>query len=350
MKYLLSVFLFLSASVSAQQLDILLIGASHNYSTYAPQDFSGIHRKIKQFQPTAFFGEFLSKEDEQNLMDYWCKQDNLKRLKILRSNRDINAAALPATIARLRELSVRNPQDYRLKVDLAHAYYLNQDVSNGHYQYWLVLNHLQQKPDQELEHYLSTVLSPQSDVTGRSMKRLRTSEYATIAFPMMHEMGIRELVPMDCQDFDLNWSAAAVAFYNKFEAMKKDTNASFASALKTMLDRRDAGFRKYAGMEKKSAHVTEWLNTDEASAISASGDFFFKEMYDLEAFPKAEMQAQLHWWMKRNSGMCENVVKRARSLKAQKVVVIVGANHRKFMQDLLEATPGVRVKNIYEIK
>lgn len=52
----------------------------------------------------------------------------------------------------------------------------------------------------------------------------------------------------------------------------------------------------------------------------------------------------------RNQGMCENVVNKARNLGTKKVVVIVGANHRKYMQDILKKMPNVFVKNINEIE
>ncbi|MCF0055279.1 hypothetical protein LXL81_05870 [Dyadobacter sp. CY356] len=97
---------------------------------------------------------------------------------------------------------MQKPNDYHIKADLAHAYYLNQDVSNGHYQFWKVFSQLQQAPDTLLENYVNKLLSPHLDTTGRSMKRLKTSEYALIAFPMMLEMKIKELLPMDCQDYD----------------------------------------------------------------------------------------------------------------------------------------------------
>jgi hypothetical protein len=350
MKYSFLLLLFLSINVHAQKLEILLIGASHNYSNYPQQDFSSIHSKIKKFKPTAFFGEFLSKEDEQNVMDYWCKQDNIKRLETLRENRNLTTEELPKTIDSLRKRALLNSEDYQLKADLAHAYYLNQDVSNGHYQYWQVLSHLQKVPNVELDNYVRKLLSPELDVTGRSMKRLKTSEYALIAFPMMMEMKIQELLPMDCQDFDLNWSASALVFYKKFEFFKKDTIASHANQLKIILAKRDEGFKKYASIEKNSKNVTEWLNTDEASVISSSGDFYFPEMYGMKGFPKEEMLSQIHWWLMRNKGMCENVVNRSRSLNAEKVIVIAGANHRKYMQHMFEKMPNVTVRNINEVK
>ena len=348
MRYFIFFILFISINAKAQDVEVLLIGVSHDYSKYQIQDFASIHNKIRTFQPDAFFGEFLSKEDERLVMDYWCKQQNINRLKKLRSNRTIADELLPGTIDSLKNLSLLKPGDYRVKVDLAHAYYINQDVANGHYQFWQVFDYLQQKPDTELEKYVNKLLSPQLDTTGRSMKRLKTSEYAFIAFPMMRETGIRELLSMDCQDYDLNWQASWVAFDTKFNLFKNDATSSFEKQLKANLAAINKGYEKYKSIEKSSKNVTEWLNTDEASAISASGDFYLPVMYDVKGFPKEEMLSKIHWWIMRNKGMCGNVVNRARAAGAKKVVVIAGANHRKYMQDIFKTMPNVRVRNINE--
>lgn len=344
MKYLIILFFFISVNTRAQDLEILLIGVSHDYSKYPKQDFSAIHSKIRKFQPDAFFGEFLSREDERLVMDYWCKAQNINRLKNLRNNRSIADQQLPSVIDSLTKLSLLKPNDYRVKADLAHAYYLDQDVANGHYQFWQVFDHLQHEPDGQLENYFNKLLSPQLDTTGRSMKRLKTSEYAFIAFPLMREMGIRELHAMDCQDYDLNWQASWVAFDSKFDLFRKDASTSVGKQLKANLAAMDVGFQKYSSMEYSSKNLTEWLNTDEAAAISASGDFYMPIMYDLKGFPKEEMLSKIHWWIMRNKGMCDNVVSRARKLGAKKVVVIAGANHRKYMQDIFEKMPNVLIR------
>jgi len=62
------------------------------------------------------------------------------------------------------------------------------------------------------------------------------------------------------------------------------------------------------------------------------------------------MLSQIHWWMMRNQGMCDNVVKQAGALGLKRVVVIVGANHRKFIQDIFKRMPNVTVKNINEFQ
>ncbi|MCC5626146.1 hypothetical protein, partial [Nostoc sp. CHAB 5715] len=65
------------------------------------------------------------------------------------------------------------------------------------------------------------------------------------------------LLPMDSQDYDLNWSASAVAFNSKFEQLKQDTTVA---ELKAMLAKRDKGFERMGGIEKTSKNVTEWLD------------------------------------------------------------------------------------------
>lgn len=348
MRRLFLLFLFIPNNIIAQKLDIMLIGVSHNYSQYPVQDLSGIHNKIKKFQPEAFFGEFLSSEDEKLVMDYWCKQDNIKRLKNLRSSRSIPADQLTGKIDSLKKLSIADPRNYQLKVDLAHAYYLNQDVANGHYQFWKVFDHLQREPNQQLAAYTDRILRPDLDTTGRSMRRLKTSEYALIAFPMMQQLGISSLMAMDCQDYDLNWNASWAAFDAQFDLFRKDTSASFKTELRSYLSKINRGFARFDSIEKHSTNVTEWLNTDESSAIAASGDFYLPEMYTMNNFPKEEMISKIHWWLMRNKGMCDNVVNRAKKAGVKRVVVIAGANHRKFMQEIFEKIPNVRVRNINE--
>jgi len=180
------------------------------------------------------------------------------------------------------------------------------------------------------------------------MRRLQTSEYALIAFPTMRKLGISELMAMDCQDYDLNWNASWAAFDSRFDKIRKDSTSSLAKQVKPYLEKINFGFKKYDNIEKTSNNVTEWLNTEEASQIAASGDFYLPEMYQLKDFPIEEMTSKIHWWIMRNKGMCDNVVKRAKAKGAKKVVVIAGANHKKYMQDIFAKMPGVKVRNINE--
>ncbi|MFC4143499.1 DUF5694 domain-containing protein [Pedobacter mendelii] len=345
MRCYITIFLVLGifAQGFGQKVKILLIGASHDYSKSQDQNFSNIHQRIRAFKPSAFFGEFVSPEDEATLMDYWCKADNLKRLKKLRSTRHIPLDKINRVIDSLKVISERDNDNFYLKSDLAHAYYLAQDAANGHYLYWQVYDHLNKSADSKLEKYVDSLLCPKQDVSGRSMKRLANSEYAFIAFPMMKEFGITRLLSMDCQDYDLNWTASAIAFHNKFKVFQKDSLATAYKAIAALLEKRDKGFKKYQEMERSSNVFTEWLNTDEAADILASGDFYFNELYNFKNFPKEEILSQIHWWKKRNEGMCMNIVNRANEIRAKRVVVIVGANHRKFMQEIFQKIPNIEV-------
>jgi hypothetical protein len=346
MRYILLILCLITTGARAQKLEILLIGVSHNYATYPVQDIGSIQQKILKFRPDAFFGEFLSREDERLVMDYWCKGANNKRVEMLTRNRPINPGSLPRVIDSLKKATQSRPSDYRAKVDLAHAYYLYQDVANGHYQYWKVYSHLKSSSDNSLQQYVDHVLSPKLDTTGRSMRRLQTSEYALIAFPLMQQLGIGELLAMDCQQYDLNWNASWAAFDAKFDRKRKDGNSTLGKQIGPYLEKINVGFKKYDEVEKTSNNVTTWLNTDEASQISASGDFYLPEMYQLKDFPMEEMASKIHWWVMRNKEMCSNVVERAKAKGVKRVVVIAGANHRKYMEDIFAKMPGVNVRNI----
>ncbi len=71
-------------------------------------------------------------------------------------------------------------------------------------------------------------------------------------------------------------------------------------------------------------------------------------MFGATNFPENALTDMLHFWQLRNEGMCQNVVNRARALGVNRVVVGVGANHRKIMLDLLRAMPGVTVYTLNE--
>jgi len=202
---------------------------------------------------------------------------------------------LPKLLDSLRKLAEKQPENFYLKTDLAHAYYLDQDVSNAHYQFWQVYNHLQKHPNIKLNKYVDDLLAPELDTTGRSIKRPKTSQYALIAFPMMEELKQTTLYSMDCQDYDLNWNASWAAFDAKFNAFKNDTTSSIKQDLALQLDHLNNGFKKYEAIEKSSEKVTEWLNSDEASNILASGDFYLTEMYSINNFPVEEMRSKIHW-------------------------------------------------------
>jgi hypothetical protein len=348
MKNILLLICLMASPLMAQNIEVLLIGTSHDYSKNPPQDFSNIHQTIRAFKPDAFFGEFRSVEDEKQLMDYWCKSFNNERIARLRQLRNTPEAALPKIISDLKIKLERDPNDWKSRVDIVHAYYLNQDVANAYCQNWLIFHNKNKPIDSTAFDYLKLILEPKVTSVKQAIKQYSQSEYHYIAFPMMQEMGFKEIYPMDCQVYDLNYQVSDSLLFTKYDALKKDSINCFTTAFKKLEAEMEAGYAKDKEMDKSNTHLTEWINTDEANKLAASFDYFLPEMYDLPCFPREELRSKLHWWNMRNEGMCENTVVRARKLGVKRIVVLAGGSHRKPMQEIFQKMPNVKVWNINE--
>ena len=352
-KLLLLCAMVITHLLSAQKTDILIIGASHDYSNNIPQDFNKIHEKIRKFKPDAFLGEFRTPEEERVLMNYWAKSTVFDRDKRLLSKRFISEKDLPKVISELEKKVKKNPKDMKTRVDLAHAYYLDYNSSNAFFQIWQVIQSLKNKPDDDLFEYSKLVLSPKLDSLKKTIDYFSNDEYDKIAFPMMKELGIKQIYPMDCQTYDLNYQAAIEKFYTEIgvldSLMDVDSTSQLAIAYKNAYKKYNDQLKGHRALRKTNKYYTEYANTDEAAAIMLSADYLLPEMYDMEKFPKQSGLAAQYWWQMRNEGMCDNVLQNIQKLHAKRIVIIVGANHRKGMQDILRKIPYINVMNINEI-
>jgi Family of unknown function (DUF5694) len=346
MKKIILFLMLLSNLSRAQNVEILLIGALHDYSKAAPQDFSKIHQKIRQFKPNAFFGEYRSKEDERLLMNYWCKSFNNERIERLKAKRQIAEKDLPKVIADLKARIIQNPNDWKARIDISHAYFLDQDVANAYFQMWQVYNNKNVPPNPDIFEYSKPIFLPTVDSLHKAIKNYSGSEYDYIAFPMMIELGMKEIYPMDCQVYDLNYSTAVDSFWSKYDIFQKDTIEGYNAAFKKLEKDMYAAQSKRKKLEKLDKYFTEYVNTDESGKVNLTFDYMVPEMYDFKGFPKAEVLSAIHWWNMRNEGMCQNTVERAKKLGVKKIVIIVGANHRLGMQAIFEKMPNVKVWNI----
>ena len=344
-KFALLIMLFANLSF-AQNVEILIIGASHNYGENSTNDFTKIQDKIRQFNPDAFFGEYRSKEDERLLMDYWAKSGNIERLKILKAKRQITEKDLPKVIADLKAKIAKNPADWKAKIDIAHAYFLDQDVPNAYFQLWQVYNRKSASPNDEIIKYSEMVVPTEVDSLRKPIKRYFTSEYHYIGYPMMLEMGFKEIYPMDCQVYDMNYQSSVNAFWTQYEEFQKDTIEGYNADFKKLEKAMYIAQNKKNKMEKTDKYFTEYANTDEAGKIGLSFDYLVPEMYDFKGFPKEAILSAIHWWNMRNMGMCENTINRAKALGVKRVVVLVGYNHRMGMQAIFQNMRNVKVWNI----
>src|SRR5690606_36431842 len=93
-----------------------------------------------------------------------------------------------------------------------------------------------------------------------------------------------------------------------------------------------------------------FMSTDMYADFSDVLNFYGgPKFYDLPGYPKEAVLEMLHWWQKRNEGICENIIRQATEKGATKVVMGVGAAHRKGMEDIFAKMPHVKVVNYNDL-
>lgn len=356
LKVIILFFLGISGTnAQSEQLEILLIGASHNYAE--AQDVSGVHQKIAAFKPEAFFGEWLSPEDEKRVHDYWNKENVKARTKRLYDKRPIAEEKLPGVIAELKQKVNSNPSDFKAKVDLAHAYYLGLDAGNGYYQMWQVSKALKRNPaDAALFEYAKLVLSPWTDSLHKVINAYSNNEYDLIAFPMMQKLGLQEMYAMDSQEFDPFWGEAwaysdsLASLYE--QQIKRDSLSAEALQYKAIRKKeKDLALLYKNGVPGYGPNrKTELLNTPQVDDYLFRVNIVSPELLTLRGFPAHAFQEKLHWWMMRNITMCQNTIDRAKAGGFKRVAVIVGAGHRYSMATLFSQMPGVKLVNLLDLR
>lgn len=342
------------AQTPTEDLTVLMIGASHDYDSKIKQDLSGLHTKIRVFKPDAFFGEWLSPEDERALKDYWNKEGVMKRHERLKARKTISDSQLPAEIARLEKNLDANPQDMKNRIDLAVAYYLNFDAGNGYFQMWNVAKHLEKNPkDTVVFNYARKAFFTSAiDSVHKAIKPYVHDEYDYIAHPMMVEFGFKKIYPMDSQRWDLQWSKAwndadSVLFanINKYKTDSTSEMGKKVNQIRKIVNARMAYLYEDAGKIYGESHITEALNGPQITEWLFKINLWAEEYRQLEFFPADLFGQKFHWWWHRNNDMCINTLTRAKANGFKKVVIVVGANHANIMTNRFREM-GVKVINI----
>jgi hypothetical protein len=343
-----------SAQTPTQELQVLMIGASHEYSPTPKQDLSGIHAKIRAFKPDAFFGEWLSSEDEKAIKTYWNKKNVLKRDERLRARKKISEAELPIEIARLEKIVAQNPDDMKARVDLAVVNYLNFDSGNGYHQMWHVAKYLEKNPKetQLFDYAYKQFLPVKMDTLQEMINNYINDEYDYIAFPMMKELKQKTIYPMDSQRWDNEWSKAWTdadsVFWGKMEEYKKDSTSVIGLKVKELrakVKQRMKYLEEDASKVYGETHGTEALNGPQMTEWLFRINFYADEYRELPFFPADLYGLMTHWWWHRNNDMCQNTISRSKANGFKKVVIVVGANHAAWMTKIFTEN-GIKVTNI----
>lgn len=349
MKTLLTIALLLVSLFAIAQnrpLDILIVGTSHNYGKNPTEDFTALIDRIARFQPDAVYGEFLSGPDYDALADYWNKATTEKRLAYMKA---INypAPANPATfIRKMTALLNDHPNYHQDRMKLARALYLNRDFANARYQLYRLDKARPNFGAEEIAAYKAILGEPDSVYTSRS------SEYHNLAFPLMDKLRIDRMGAMDSQRHDLAWSAAWGAADSLFRIWDAGLDSTSAAGLryKALIDRQNA-LQKASRLAEKAGHATDYYNSPDGDEYLNIVNFYgAHRLFGVAGFPENEVKAMLAQWQNRNTDMVRNVVERARKAGTSRVVVFVGANHRKIMYDGLLSIPNVTVHQLSSLK
>lgn len=337
--FLLSFFTATYAQKSDQPVEVLMIGTSHSYGKKPVEKFDSVINKAYAFRPDAVFGEWLSGDDYDAIPDYWNKATVEKRLAYLKSRPYEDTKNADRLIRQSYKLLREHPNFHQVRMKLARTLYLKRDFGNAAYQLYRLDRARPAFGDEEKAAYLTILGVPDS------LYRNRTNEYHNILFPLIDKLGQDKILPMDSQRHDKDWSAA----WGKADSLVHDwekglDSSSVAGKRYIAMMKRINELERAGAKAEKEGWATIADNTPESDEYLNIVNFYgARRMFGAAGFPEAALNEMLRQWQFRNDDMAHNVVNRARAAGAKRVVVGVGANHRKIMVDILRTIPGVTV-------
>lgn len=344
---LLSASALLSFAQSTQPVEVFLIGTSHSYYTQY-EKFDPVISTVVAYKPDLIFSESLSPADYDVLTDYWNQKGIDKIMNTLKKAGYPAPKNLDAFIKKQYALLAKHPNFHQDRMKLAHALFYKHDFGNANYQLYLINKAKPVLGPEELA-ACTKILGPVDSLKTLGLRA--NSEYTTIFYPAAQQLGIQKMTPMDCQTYNTPWDKAwdkSDSLFRRFEKglTALDTNSATIAGYKKMMSR-------YMELDKKETEIgkqgrlTEYLNTPEGDEFLHLANFYGgKYMLSVPGYPAKEVSEMLHFWQLRNEGMCRNIVTRAREAGAKRVVVAVGANHRRIMLDILAGMPNVTVKSL----
>lgn len=329
-----------------QPLEVVIVASSH-YNGSKPAEYRPVIEKLKAYRPDMVFGEYLTAADARQLApDQQMAQPYQRRLKYLQ-RRELTTAPLTAKQAAAAQRRLRKtPALVRTRIDLARYYALTADRANAEYQLYLLEEPLKaQLTAADRTYYTQAFGSSDSLRKAKLVRPL--SEYHTIIFPLLHELGQPQLAGMDCQRYDEPWNNASGEAYTQYLALQQAFKADSTTVLAGTFRRIDAAKTAYFAYLRAAPNDAEGyhlMNAPVYEKLDAALNFFGGEaLYGAPGFPTEAVKNMKVQWLLRNQGMCENVVRRAREQGARRVLVAVGASHGQAMREILTQMPQVRV-------
>lgn len=208
------------------------------------------------------------------------------------------------------------------------------------------------RADAEYRAYVLSLSSKESiDSLQKSGLYRPASEYMNIFFPLIYSLGQSKIFPMDCQRYKEEWSRQWKLAATAFTALEKNAQSDSSSAeAKTFF-----AIKKHGSLtddDRKKMSTSEYANMAHvrfAELIDAWNFYGGSKFYGYPGFPDAAIKGMYEQWTLRNEGMCDNVLKQAKAMKAKRIVVGVGAAHRKIMEEIFSKDPQVKIVSYLDL-
>ena len=351
LSFVLLLLIGVSVKVNAQnQIEIVIVGSAHDNSK-STQNFQVIIDKLKNFKPDMVFGEYLPESDFNTLeADNWARKSFDKGRGYLEKLNPGAVKNIEMQINRGRKALSSFEYYHKTRMDLAVNYAKNQDRGNTEYQIYVLENYMKNSfGKEELATYTKMFGSVDS---LRAARLYRTgSEYSKIYFPLIYQLKQDRIYNMDCQTYDKPWGIAWAKTDSLYKLLlnkaKTDTASAEAATVKAI-----EKYWSYSEEESKVFNADPYagMNTTKYGVLDEVWNFYGgTHFYGYAGFPTETVKEMIAQWTLRNEGMCKNIIDQAKAKHAKRVVVGVGASHRKWMEEILAKNPEVKIINYNDL-
>lgn len=332
------------SSSFAQKIEIMVVGSSHENKP-GEEDYAAVVRRLQQFNPEMVFGEYLSATDYNKLdSGGWGYKTLQKRREYIERHFPEKVKSIDKKIAEANKSLMKFPYYHKLRMDLASYYIKTDDRANSDYQIYVLENEMKKSFGPEEARTYKQLFGNADTLKKLGFER-RTSEYANIYFPLVYALKLDKMYPMDCQKYDVPWSKAwrkAAAAIEELE--KKAAQDPASEEAKTL-----AAIEKYSSLtedDKKQMSKSPYTNmaTSRYADLNDAWNFYGgTHFYGYAGFPTEHVKGMFEQWALRNETMSTNVLRQVKEKKVKRVVVGVGAAHRRAMEEFLAKDPDVKI-------
>ncbi len=331
-------------------MEIVIVGSSHDNSKSA-QNFQAIIDKLKNFKPDMVFGEYLPQSDYAKLEESnWAKKSFRKGHDYLEKLNPASPKNIDAQIKKDQKALASFPYYHKTRMNLAVHYAKNWDRGNADYQIFVLENYMKESFGKEEQAEYTKMFGSIDSLKKVGFYRTG-SEYTKIYFPLIYQLKQDQIYNMDCQTYDKPWSedwAKTDSLYKiLINKAKADTTSQEALTVKAL-----EKYWSYSDEESKVFNADPYagMNTVRYGVLDESINFYGgRHFYGYAGFPTETVKEMIVQWTLRNEGMCKNIIDQAKAKKAKRIVVGVGASHRKWMEEILAKNPAVKIINYNDI-